>query len=141
MPRPTIGRPLPFTVLVNGQGPSETFTVIAGEPLKIDVGVTVPVGATVTALWLGVSRGTFGSTDTGPVGMDPILKRTRKVLEPGPHTFRLTWTVPAELGHATDLWLAAAYVGVLPVAGPVGSQERFTDGSVTTPIASFAISS
>jgi hypothetical protein len=141
MPRPTIGRPLPFTVLVNGHGPSEMFTVIAGEPLKIDVSLTVPVGATITALWLGVCGGTLGTTDTGPVGMDPILKRTRNVLEPGPHTFRLTWTVPAELNHASDQWLTAAYAGQLPVAGLAGSQDRFTDGSVTTPIARLAISS
>jgi hypothetical protein len=120
---PPIARPavvpfsLSFTVRVNGQsamhpqgGRIPRFAVTPGEQLRISIGVTVPAHArvttltpTVTAVWLGVSRGVIGT----PGDMHPILARTRKPLTPGLHTFRLRWTVPAGRPRGTTRYLAA----------------------------------
>ncbi len=106
-----------FTVRVNGQSGTRPhgrtiprFAVTPGRHLRISVGVTVPAHArvatltpTVTALWLGVSRGVLGT----PSDMHPILARTRKPLPPGLHTFSLRWTVPAGLRRGTIRYLVA----------------------------------
>jgi hypothetical protein len=93
---------LSFTVAVNGQsrvsprsGPN--FIVTPGENVRIDVGVTVPAHAKLTILYFGLARGAFGPGLDGsrPIGVHPILARTRKPLTSGLHTFRLTWSVPA----------------------------------------------
>jgi hypothetical protein len=107
------------TVVVNGQsrlspkdGPSPSFTVSPGEHLRIHIGVIVPTDAKVTNLWLGVARGGFGSPGPDgqrPAGVRPVLAHTRKPLTPGLHTFRLSWTMPAQLPRGTSLWLVAAW--------------------------------
>jgi hypothetical protein len=122
---PTAGPPtghlfrLSFTVAVNGQsrvflknGSPPSFTVTPGEHLRIHIDVTVPAHAKVTTLWLGVTKDDFsppGRHGQRPPGMRPVLAGTRKPLAPGPHTFSLTWTVPARLPGGTSLWLAAAW--------------------------------
>jgi hypothetical protein len=116
---PKIPFRLSFTVAVNGQsrvfpenGPPPSFTVTPGEQLRIHIGVTVPAHAKVTALWLGVSKGAFGSPGPDgqpPMGVRPILAHARKPLTPGLHTFRMTWTMPAQLPRGTTLWLIAAW--------------------------------
>lgn len=108
---------LSFTVAVNGQsrvsprsGPS--FTVTPGENVRIDVGVSVPAHAKVTLLYLGLTRGAFGPGHDGgrPIGVRPILARTRKPLTSGLHRFRLRWSVPATgLRRGTTLDLVATW--------------------------------
>jgi len=110
---------LSLTVAVNGQprvfpknGPPPSFTVTPGEHLRIRIGVTVPAHAKVTTLWLGISRGVFtsrGRDGQRPASMRPVLAHTRKPLTPGLHTFRLTWTMPAQLPRGTTLWLVAGW--------------------------------
>jgi len=110
---------LSFTVAVNGQsqafpknGPPPTFTVPPGEHLRIRVGVIVPAHAKVAVLWLGVTKGDFGAPGRNgqrPPGVRPILAHTRTPLTPGLHTFRLTWTMPAQLPRGTPLLLIAAW--------------------------------
>jgi hypothetical protein len=167
MPAPAL-RALRFAVTVNGQRPSippvgqtghpkppagcgrspsdpcpgnsgAGVTVTPGEHVSIRVAVTIPARARVAGLWLGISSGTFGTGRTGPVGLDPVLARIRTDLEPGPHAYRLSWTAPAELGPGTILWLAAAWTGMLPLAGPAGSQRPLTSASVARPVIAFFV--
>jgi hypothetical protein len=110
---------LSYTVAVNGQSgvlPQgrhiPRFIVTPGEDLSIRIGVIVPAHAKVTALWLGVATGAFGSPGRDgqrPFGMDPVLAHTGKPLTPGRHTFRLTWTMPAQLNPRASLLLVAAW--------------------------------
>ena len=72
--------------------------------------MTDRVDATVTAQWLGISKGTWGNGPKGrPIGMKPILAHIRKPLSPGSHRFRLRWTVPAGLRPGTSRWLTTAW--------------------------------
>ena len=107
---------LSFMLAVNGQssvfpqyGPPPNFVVPSGRNLRINVDVTVPPHATVTTLWLGISRDGYGTGRNGPTGVRPILARTRKPLTPGTHRFRLRWTVPTGLGSGTSLNLVATW--------------------------------
>jgi hypothetical protein len=103
-----------------------SFTVTPGEHLRINVDVTVPAHFTsawirlhprwsarrvpvVTALWLGISKGTWGNGPKGPIGISPILAHARKPLGPGVHRFRLRWTVPAGLRPGTSRLLVAPW--------------------------------
>ncbi|HYZ57660.1 MAG TPA: hypothetical protein VE733_29725, partial [Streptosporangiaceae bacterium] len=89
--------PVSFTVAINGQAvspPLFSFAVTPGRTLKINVEVTVPAHATVTALWLGIDEREWGLGPAGPIGMRPVLAHTRKPLTTGSHAFRLQWTVP-----------------------------------------------
>jgi hypothetical protein len=108
---------LSYTVAVNGQsrvfpknGALPSFTVTPGENLRIKVGVIVPAHAKVTALWLGISKGSWGTGPNGPTGINhPTLAHTRKPLGPGSHRFWLRWTVPAGLRPGTSRYLATAW--------------------------------
>jgi hypothetical protein len=113
------------------------FTVTPGERLSIRVLVTIPRRARVTDLWLGISRGSFGSNRTGPIGQQPILAHIRNGLEPGRRTFRIDWTVPDETKTGTVLWLAASWTGMLPLAGSAGSQEPLVSASISASITVF----
>jgi hypothetical protein len=116
---PKVPFELSFTVAVNGQsrvfpknGPPPSFAVTPGEHLRIHIGVIIPAHAKVTTLWLGVTKDDLSSPGRDgqrPPGMRPILAHTRKPLTPGPHTFSLTWTIPAQLPRGTSLLLAAAW--------------------------------
>jgi hypothetical protein len=153
-----------FTVTVNGQRPSVLsqpkppagcgrspfdpcpaapepgFTVSPGERLSILAAVTIPARARITGLWLGISRGTFGSTRTGPIGLQPILAHITNGLQPGRRSFRLEWTVPGQMPHGTTLWLGASWSGLLPKAGPAGTQQPLISAAVTGPVTEFYIS-
>jgi hypothetical protein len=140
----TIPFRLSYTVEVNGHGPSKaprpsihppqcgqspadacpappfkpSFTVTAGEDLRINVDVTVPAHARVTALWLGVSSGVIGT----PSDLHPILAHTRKPLGPGSYRFSLRWTVPTGLRPGASRLLAADWNFRQP---PTGSVAEF----------------
>jgi hypothetical protein len=107
---------LSFTVAVNGQsrktGSPPRFTVTPGQHLRIQIGVIVPAHAKVTTLWLGITKDGFrspGRDGQRPPDMRPALAHTRKPLTPGLRTFRLTWTMPAQLPSGTTLWLVAGW--------------------------------
>jgi hypothetical protein len=127
---------LSYTVAVNGQtravsatGALPLFTITPGENLRIKVGVTVPAHARVTALWLGISKGSWGTGPNGPTGINyPILAHTRKPLGPGSYRFRLRWAVPAGLRPGTSRYLATAW-----------SFRQAPTGAVARAIADFAV--
>jgi hypothetical protein len=105
--------PLAFTVAVNGQsrmspedGSPPGFTVTPGEGLRIDVEATVPADLRVTALWLGISEGTLR---TQPENLHPILAHISTPLGPGPHVFRVRWTVPSGLRPGALRYVAAGW--------------------------------
>jgi hypothetical protein len=108
-----------FTVTVNGQrrtrpknAPPPVFTFHRGEHLSIKVGVLVQQHAKVTNLWLGITRGKLGSPGPGgqrPAGLQPVLAHSPGQLTPGPHTFRLAWTMPAHLPRGGSVLLAAGW--------------------------------
>ena len=108
---------LSYTVTANGQTRAVAtgtalplFTITPGENLRIKVGVTIPAHVRVTALWLGISKGSWGSGPNGPTGINyPMLAHTRKSLGPGSYSFRLRWTVPAGLRPGTIRYLATAW--------------------------------
>jgi hypothetical protein len=95
-----------FIVSVNGHRAyhrGHTFAVRPGELVTIDVEVTVPRHTTVTALWLGIStgtygvthpKGTYGNVDLRPIGIRQMLEHERRALRAGRHTFTLRWTAP-----------------------------------------------
>ncbi len=118
--------------------PEAGFSVSPGQHLSIRVVVTIPAGARLTDLWLGVTPGTLGTDRSGrPVGQLPILAHIRADLEPGRHTYQLAWTVPALGPSHAVLVLAASWSGRLPTAGQPG---RRTSASVTTAITAFYVS-
>ena len=88
----------------------------------VRVAVTVPKRVRVTALWFGISTGTWGNGPKGrPVGMDPILAYYRQPLSTGSHTFGLRWHVPKRRSSAS-LYLIYAWSSHHPpasVAGPI----------------------
>jgi hypothetical protein len=89
--------PLPrvqFIATINGKSAMPTYRVHPGEYLVMRVAVIVPKHLRITALWLGISHGTWGSGPKGPIGMNPILAQHRQPLSAGSHTFGLRWRVP-----------------------------------------------
>lgn len=80
------------------------FRVRPGEHLVIRVAVTVPRHVTITALWFGISTGTWGDGPNGPTGMNPVLAHYALPLPTGSHTFGLYWHVPRRhAGASLDL--------------------------------------
>jgi hypothetical protein len=114
--------------------PQPLFAVSPGERLVIHVDVTVPLRATVTALWLGITGDVWGSGPGGrPAGMYPVLAHTRHPLRAGEHRFRFGWTVPAWMRAGNTRWLTMAWTfkngetvggiaqfGVPPLPSPPG---------------------
>lgn len=104
-----------FTVTVNGQsgvlskeGPQPSFTVTPGERLTIRIGVHVQARARVTALWVGVVKGSVSSPGIEgqqPAGMRPVFAHASRLLTPA-----ATWSVPAQLPAGTTLGISAAWV-------------------------------
>ena len=110
---------LTFGMTVNGQfasfsgeGNWPSYSVRAGQPLVINVAVSVPRRTTVSELWRGISTGNFGGDSNGPTGVNPILVRTR-VLTAGLHSFRLQWRTPAEV-RGSSLYLVADWASQPP---------------------------
>ena len=141
---------LSFTVTVNGRsmatppveppipvhtGPFPSFAVSPGEHLAINVAVTVPAHATVTAIWLGVTEGGYGVLRGGrPSGLSTILVHSRRTLAPGLHVFRMRWTVPAGIQPGTNpslvvIWSAHHFDAGQFVAELVTSQHASPNGS------------
>ena len=96
MPRVT------FIPIVNGNpavlrkdGHVPSYLVHSGEYLVMRVAVVVPKHVRITALWFGVSTGTWGTGPTGrPTGMNPILAHYAQPLPAGSHTFGFRWRIP-----------------------------------------------
>jgi hypothetical protein len=122
-----------FTPTINGQtavpredGHVPRYRVRSGESLTMRVTVTVPKRVEVTALWFGISTGTWGSGAKGhPVGMKPILARFHQPLSPGSHTFNLRWHVPQHR-PATSLYLTYAWYSRQPPGDTSGPIATFT---------------
>jgi len=111
--------PLPFTLTftttiggrtaaVSTGGHPPSFDVRPGHSLEIDVVVTVPKRARVSALWLGISTGAIGSSQENrrPL-LDPVLAHPHGVLVAGSYTFRMQWRVPAKAKHGRPPYLVA----------------------------------
>lgn len=103
------------------------FRVRPGEDLVMRVAVTVPAHVTITALWFGISTGTWGGGPNGPTGMDPILAHYTLPLSTGSHMFGLHWRLPHRR-PGTSLYLTYAWSSHRP------------DASVSGPIATLALS-
>jgi hypothetical protein len=123
--------PLPkvtFTPTINGKtgvprtdGHVPSYRVRPGEQLVMSVAVTVPKHLRFTALWLGISTGTWGNGPNGPVGMNPVLVHSGQPLSTGVHTFGLNWRIPQGRSGGS-LYLIFAWSSHQPdadVAGPI----------------------
>jgi hypothetical protein len=94
-----------------------------GQTLVMRVAVTVPKQVTITALWFGISTGTWGGGPNGPIGMNPILAHYRQVLPTGSHTFDLHWRIPHRHSHS-NWYLTYAWSSNQPpasVSGPIAT--------------------
>jgi hypothetical protein len=106
----------------NGTAPS--YHVRPGEDLVMTVAVTVPHHLRITAPWLGISTGTWGSGPKGrPIGgmHHPILAHPRHPLSPGVHTYGLRWRTP-EHSSSGSFFLVNGWTSRHPpaaVAGPI----------------------
>jgi hypothetical protein len=111
-----------FAPRTDGHVPS--YRVRHGEHLVMRVAVTVPEHVTITALWFGISTGTWGSgPDGNPVGMNPILAHYTLRLSAGSHTFGLRWRIPHRR-PGTSLYLIYAWSAHQPparVQGPIAT--------------------
>jgi hypothetical protein len=126
---PAIAPRVTFIPTINGKsavprkdGHVPSYRVRPGEYLVMRVTVTVPNHVQVTALWFGISAGTWGNRPQGrPVGMNPILAHYHRPLSAGPHTFGLRWHIPKHRAGAS-MYLVFAWSSHQPrasVAGPV----------------------
>jgi hypothetical protein len=108
---------LSYAVTVNGQSRvslpygQPRFAVAPGENLVISVDVRIPAHVMVRAMWFGVDRGPYGLGTSGPIGVNPILALSRRLLTSGLHTFRMRWMVPAGFQSGTIRPLIAAWTG------------------------------
>src|SRR5262245_24664741 len=122
-----------FTPTINGvtfaprkDGHVPRFRVRPGEHLVMRVTVTVPEHFKVTALWFGISTGTWGGGPDGPIGMNPVVAHYSLPLSAGSHTFGLRWRIPHRR-PGTSLYLTYAWSSHQP------------DASVSGPIATLAL--
>jgi hypothetical protein len=119
-----------FTPTINGvsfalrkDGHVPRYQGRPGETLVMRVAVTVPKQVTITALWFGLSSGTWGGGPNGPIGMNPILAHYRQVLPTGSHTFGLHWRIPHRRSH-TNWSLTYSWSSNQPsasVSGPIAT--------------------
>lgn len=108
-----------FAPRTDGHVPS--YRVRPREHLMMRVAVTVPKNVTITALWFGISTGTWGSGPNGsPVGMNPVLAHYTLPLSAGSHTFGLHWLVPHRR-PGTSLYLTYAWSAHQPPASVEGA--------------------
>ena len=87
------------------------------------IAVTVPRHVTITALWFGISTGTWGDGPNGPIGMNPVLAHYTLPLSAGSHTFGLTWRIPRRRA-GTRLYLSYGWSSRQPDAdaeGPIAT--------------------
>ena len=84
------------SVAPDAVGHVPSYRVRPREHLVMRVAVTVPKHVTITALWFGISTGTWGSGPKGsPVGMNPILAHYTLPLSAGIAHVRLALAYPA----------------------------------------------
>jgi hypothetical protein len=101
----------------DGYGPS--YQVRPGEYLAMRVAVTVPGHVRVTALWFGISGGSYGFGPEGPTGMNPVLAHDSQPLSAGSYTFGFRWRIPQRHPGAS-LYLTFAWSSYYAsVTGPV----------------------
>ena len=128
---PAIAPRVTFIPTINGKsavlrkdGHVPSYRVRSGEHLIMRVTVTVPEHVRVTALWFGISTGTWGSGPKGrPIDMNPILAHYHQPLSAGSHTFGLRWHVPKRRSGAR-LYLVTAWSSHQPsasVAQPIAT--------------------
>jgi hypothetical protein len=128
---PMIAPEVAFIPTINGKtavprrdGNVPSYRVRSGESLMMRVTMIVPEHVTVTALWFGISTGTWSCGPRGrPVGMDPILAHYQQPLSAGSHTFGLRWDVPKHRSGAS-VYLSYAWSSPQPparVAGPIAT--------------------
>ncbi len=125
---PPIVPKVTFTPAINGKPPAlrkdghvPSYRGRPGEDLVMRVTVTVPKHVILTALWFGISTGTWGNGPNGPLGMNPMLAHYRQPLPAGSHTFGLRWHIPQRRSGAS-LYLTFAWSSHQPpasVSGPV----------------------
>lgn len=112
------------TAVPRKDGHVPSYRVRSGENLMMRVRVTVPKHVKVTALWFGISTGTWGNGAQGrPAGMNPILAHYHQPLSAGSHTFSLRWHIPKRRSGAS-LYLIYAWSSTQPpasVAGPIAT--------------------
>lgn len=112
------------TAVLSKDGHVPQYHVRSGASLIVRVTVTVPKHVKITALWFGISTGTWGNGPKGrPAGMNPILARFLQPLSAGSHTFQLRWHAPHRR-PATSLYLTYTWSSIQPpatVAGPIAT--------------------
>ncbi len=97
---PVIVPNVTFTPTINGDsaigkdGYGPGYQVRPGEYLAMRVAVTVPNHVSVTALWFGISEGSWGYGPEGPTGMNPILAHYSRPLSAGSYTGGFWWRIP-----------------------------------------------
>ncbi len=130
---PPIAPRVAFIPTINGvsfaprkDGHVPSYRVRPGEHLVMRIAVTVPKHVKITALWFGISAGTWGDGPSGPTGMNPVLAHYTLRLSVGSHTFGLYWRVPHRRA-VTSLYLTYAWSSYQP------------DASVSGPIAALAL--
>jgi hypothetical protein len=123
---PAIVPDVTFTAAINGtsgaignDGYAPRYQVRPDEYLAIRVAVTVPDHVKVTALWFGISDGSYGDGPEGPTGMNPILTHYSQPLSAGSYMFGFWWRIPQRRPGAS-LYLAFAWSSYCAsVQGPV----------------------
>jgi hypothetical protein len=123
---PAIVPRVAFLPAVNGvtfapreDGHVPRFLVRPGGHLAIRVVVTVPRHVTLTALWFGISTGTFGGAPDGPTGMNLVLAHYTVPLSAGSHVFGLTWRIPHRRA-GSSVYLSYAWTSHRPDASAEG---------------------
>jgi hypothetical protein len=114
-----------FTAAINGtsaanrnDGSAPGYQVRPGEYLAMRVAVTVPGHVRVTALWFGISEGSYGYGPQGPTGMNPVLDHYSQPLSAGSYMFGFWWRIPQRPG--ASLYLTFAWSSYCAsVTGPV----------------------
>jgi hypothetical protein len=124
---PAIAPRVAFIPAINGKsavlrkdGHVPRYRVRPGEHLVMRIAVTVPEHVRITALWFGISTGTWGRGPAGtPVGMSPVLAHYSRPLSAGSHIFGLDWRIPHRRA-AASLYLTYAWSSHQPPASAEG---------------------
>jgi hypothetical protein len=120
-PPPPVPFKVTFAVTVNGRSASlptdgnlPRYRVRPGQLVAINVVVTVPTRARVSALWLGISTGTVGTSKTGRPLLDPILAHSHRLLTAGLHSFKRSGASLPKHNPEPALYLAANWASRQP---------------------------